>query len=292
MSNYPPPPGQPPYPPPEGVPTRPMNPQPPQGYQHNPYGQQPPFPPPNQQPKKGGAGKYILIGCIGLFLIAGIGVGGAYWFVSNKAKQLGFDPSLAKKNPALAAARVAIGLDPDKEFISLDETNNTITVKDKKSGKVITLSVEQDKNGEVVFKEKDASGKEKVVTMGSEGIEVKSPDGIVKIGTGSNSTMPDWVPQYPGVKMEGTYSTENEASEGKGYSFTTDDSVNEVISFYEDKIKAQGFKTSKTTTETNGKNSVTVSGNDGNYRRFIVVNAMEQSGDTRVSVTTQTNKKK
>src|ERR1051325_3633485 len=110
MSNYPPPPpGQPPYPPP-GQPTSPMNPQYPQPYQQNPYGQQPPYPPPGQPPKKGGAGKWILIGCIGFMLIGGLVVGGIAWYGYNKAKQLGFDPELAKKNPALQAAKIAVNM--------------------------------------------------------------------------------------------------------------------------------------------------------------------------------------
>jgi hypothetical protein len=269
-----------------------MNPQQPQ-YQQNPYGQQPPFPPPNQQPKKSGAGKWILIGCIGLLLIGGIGVGGVVWYGYNKAKQLGIDPALAKRNPALAAAKIAINLDPDKEYISADEANNTITVRDKKTGKVVTLAVSQDKNGNVVFKEKDASGKEtSVVIGGDKGVEVNSPDGNVKIGGGLNATLPDWVPQYPGVKMEGSYSTENEASEGKGYSFKTDDSPQEVITFFDDKMKALGFKTSKTTTTTNGNTSINLSANDGNYRRFVVVSAVEASSETTVNVTSQMNKKK
>lgn len=291
MSNYPPPPpGQPPYPP-QGQPTSPMNPQQPP-YQQNPY-QQPPYPPPNQQPKKGGALKWVLIGCVGLMLVGGLVVGGVVWYGYNKAKQMGFDPELAKKNPALAAAKVVVNMDPDKEFISADENNNTITIRDKKSGKVVTLTVEQDKNGHVTFKGKDESGKETTVSMsGDKGIEVTTPDGKTTIGGGSNVTLPDWIPQYPGVKMEGTYSTENEASEGKGYSFSTSDSVQQVINFYEDKMKAQGFNTSKTTTTVNDKTSVNLSANDGNYRRFLVVGATEEGSGTKVTVTTQTNKKK
>lgn len=290
MSNYPPPPpGQPPYPP-QGQPTSPMNPQQ-SPYQQNPY-QQPPYPPPNPQPKKGGALKWVLIGCVGLMLVGGLVVGGVVWYGYNKAKQMGFDPELAKKNPALAAAKVVVNMDPDKEFISADENNNTITIRDKKSGKVVTLTVEQDKNGHVVFKERDASGNETTVNIGDKGIDVNTPNGKTTIGGGSNVTLPDWIPQYPGVKMEGTYSTENEASEGKGYSFSTSDSVQQVINFYEDKMKAQGFNTSKTTTTVNDKTSVNLSANDGNYRRFLVVGATEEGSGTKVNVTTQTNKKK
>ncbi len=289
MSNYPPPPpGQPPYPPPEGVPTRPMNPQQPQ-YQQNPYQQQPPFPPPNQ-PKKGGAGKWILIGCAGFILIGiiAVGVGGYYFY--NK---VGFDPALAKRNPALAAAKMAINLDPDKELVSIDEANNTLTVKDKRSGKTIILTFDQDKNGNITFKEKSADGKETSVSMDKDkGIEVTTPDGKATIGSGANTTLPDWVPQYPGAKIEGNFSTESDESIGKTYSFKTNDSMQQVISFFEDKLKAQGWKVSKSTSEVNGKNYANLSSNDGNYKRFVVVGANEQDGGIYVTVTSQENKKK
>ncbi|MEW6125761.1 MAG: hypothetical protein AB1757_01750 [Acidobacteriota bacterium] len=293
MSNYPPP-GEPPFPPSEGVPTRPMNPQPP--YQQNPYQQgqyqQPPFPPPNQPQKKGGAVKWVLIGCIGFILIGGIAAVGVVWYGYNKAKQIGFDPDLAKRNPAFAAAKLAINLDPDKELISADEKTNTLTVKDKKSGKVLTLTFEQDSNGNITFKEKDASGKETSVSVGKDKVEVTSPDGKTVIGANADSTLPDWVPQYPGVKMEGTYSSVSGESIAKGCNFKTNDSLQQVISFFEDKLKAQGFKTTKTTSEINGKQYMNLSANDGDYTRFVVVGANEQDGGVYVTITSQQNKKK
>src|SRR5947207_14841525 len=61
------------------------------------------FPPPPQQ--KSSALKWILIGC-GSFIIVGIVVvflGG--WFVWNKAKEAGLDPTLLQNKPELAVAK-------------------------------------------------------------------------------------------------------------------------------------------------------------------------------------------
>src|SRR5262245_33463832 len=142
MSNYNPPPD-------EGAPTRPMNPGPTnpqggyqqpnqQGYQPTPYQQNP-----YQQyqgggappPKKGGVLKWVLIGCAGFLVIGIIAVGSLFYYGYNKAKQAGIDPGLMQRNPALALAKIAIKNNPDVEYVSDNETNNTITVRDKKTGK-------------------------------------------------------------------------------------------------------------------------------------------------------------
>jgi hypothetical protein len=281
MSNYPPPPGQPPYPPPPGQPPYP------------PHGQQPY--PQAQPPKKGGALKWVLIGCGGFVLVGIIAVFAIGYFTYYKAKQAGFDPELMKRNPALAAAKLAIGLDKNKELISVDEKNNTLTVKDKKSGKTVTVTFEQDKNGNITFKEKSADGKETSMTIkgdGKEGgsINIDTPDGKARIGANSVDSLPDWLPQYPGVKIEGNYSVDSAESSGAGYSFTTDDSVAEVIEFYESELKSEGFKISKTTTEVNGQSSSSVVGNDAGYKRNVVISVTVTSGKTKVSVVSQAKK--
>ncbi|MBI3652849.1 MAG: hypothetical protein HY231_17635 [Acidobacteria bacterium] len=290
MSNYPPPPGQPPYPPPTGG----QPPYPPPG--------QPPYPPPGQAPfpqaqppKKGGALKWVLIGCGGFIIVGIIAVVAIGWFGYYKAKQLGYDPELMKRNPALAAAKLAIGLDGTKELISIDEKTNTLTVKDKKSGKVVTLTFEQDKNGNIKFKEKTADGKESSMTIKGDGkdggsIDIETPEGKTKIGSNSVDNLPEWLPQYPGVKIEGNYSTENNESSGVGYNFSTSDSLQQVLSFFESRLKSDGFKITKSTSQTNGQDAGSVVANDANNKHNIVVNASTDGGQTKVYVVSQTNK--
>jgi hypothetical protein len=282
MSNYPPPPpGQPPYPPPPGG-------QPP----YPPHGQMPY--PQAQPPKKGGGLKWVLIGCGGFILVGIIAVVAIGWFGYYKAKQAGFDPELMKRNPALAAAKLAIGLDKDKELVSIDETSNTLTVKDKKSGKTVTLTFEQDKNGHIIFKEKGADGKETSVTVKGDGdkgsITIDSPDGKTKIGNDANFTLPDWLPRYPGAQIEGTYSAESSGSENKSFRFVTDDSPDQVVDFYEKAFKSAGLKVTKTTTQQDGKTTSILSANDDGYKRFAGVSVSVIDGDTNVTVTAQSHK--
>lgn len=296
MSNYNPPPD-------EGAPTRPMNPQPThpqspypqQPYQQQPYQQQGYTPYPQAQPpKKGGAMKWVLIGCLGFLILGGVAVGGVVWYGYSKAKQAGFDPELMKRNPGFAAAKLAIGLDPDKELISADEATNTFTVKDKRTGKTVVLTFEQDKNGQVTFKVKDGDGKETTMSVKGDGdkgsVDIQTPDGSMKIGGGSGGQVPDWLPQYPGVEMKGNFSSQSGNSESLAFSFTTDDSVDDVISFYEEKLNELGMNVTKTTSQTNGQTTVTVVGNAKDYKRFITATATTVNGETQAIISTQTTK--
>jgi hypothetical protein len=293
MSNYP--------PPGSTGPTRPMNTQPQNSqptnqppyqqssYQQNPYQQGQPQFSQTPPPKKGGGGlKWVLLGCGGFILIGVVAIGGIFYFGYQKAKRAGLDPELMKRNPTLAAAKIAMMNNPDVEFISIDESKNTITVKDKKTGKVITINGDKAADGKIVVTE---DGKEKVSIQGGKNgsVEVNTSEGNVKIGKGSDK-MPDWLPEYPGVKIEGTYSVDNAESSGAGFNFVTEDSVDEVADFYEDALKKEGFKISKTTTTTNGQTNVSVVGNDTGYKRNVVINVSVLDGDTKVQVVSQTKK--
>jgi hypothetical protein len=288
MSNFP--------PPGSTGPTRPMNTQPqnpqptnPPPYQQG-YYQQNPYPQGQQPPKKGGGGlKWVLLGCGGFIIIGILVVGGIGYLGYQKAKQAGLDPELMQRNPALAAAKIAMMNNPDVEFVRIDESKNTITVKDKKTGKEITISAEKAKDGRIVITE---DGKEKVSIQGGPNggsIEVNNSDEKVKIGNTSNK-LPDWLPQYPGVEVQGTYSTENAESSGAGFHFATDDSIDEVMDFYEDALKEEGFKISKSTTTVNGKTSGSLSGNDPGYKRHVVVSGSIENGETKVHIVSQTKK--
>ena len=300
MSNFNPPPG-------EGAPTRPMNPQPtnPQPphqqppyqqppYQQQPYQQQPYAPygqPQAQPPKKGGALKWVLIGCAGFLLIGAITVGGFIWYGYNQARRAGLDTDLMRRNPMLAVAKVAVMNNPDVEFVSLDEAKNTITVRERKTGKVITINAEQIEDGEISI---DEDGEEKVKIKGDSengALDIQTPEGNVKVGSGSATNIPAWLPLYPDADIEGNYSTESKESSSVGFSFKTEDSIDEVVSFYESKLKEMGMNITKTNSQQDGQTSASVSGHDKDSKRFITVAVSVVEGTTQAFVTSQTNKK-
>jgi hypothetical protein len=139
-------------------------------------------------PKKSNVLKWVLIGigaCFMLFVIGAIGLG---LFVAHKAKQAGLDPDLIKRSPALAAAKLMVAANPDVEMVTADEGKQEMTVRDKKTGKVYTMSFEDAKSGKFTMKE----------------------DGKATLTVGGKAKVPSWVPDYPGSDPQGAFSAQGE----------------------------------------------------------------------------------
>jgi len=263
--------------------------------------------PPAAAAAKSGAGKVILwiVGIFaGLCVLGVIFVIAGVMFVTHKVKQAGFDPDLMKKNPVLAMTKMLVAGDPDSETVSSDDSSGTIVVRNKKTGKISTMKVDPDRktmtitdeNGKSVTMKLDPNnnrlvltddqGKTATITADPQAgnVEIKGPDGNFKMGTNAGKT-PDWVPVYPGATPQNVFSASSNGVQTGTYGFVTKDPVDKVLAFYDSGLKSGGFKTSKTTTDTNGKVMGTVSGTvDSDQRTVLVVVGGEDDG-TKVSVT-------
>ena len=115
----------------------------------------------------------------------------------------------------------------------------------------MTVDFDAAKNGKFSFKGEDgenvtieAKGRE-----GSGSLEVKTDKGSVKFGAGSSADkLPDWLPSYPGATNEGVFSMRGDEGSTGSFSFTTTDSVDQVMSYYETELKGEDLKVSVTTT--------------------------------------------
>lgn len=251
-----------------------------------PFPPQQSFPPPPQ--KKSNVLMWVLAGC-GTFIVLGVivvALGG--YFVWNKAKEAGLDPELMQKQPALAVAKMMVATNPDVELVSVDDEKGLITVKDKKTGKTVTINLDQAKSGKITFK---GDGQDEEVTLEAKGegetgsLEVKSKDGTAVFGAGSAANLPDWFPSYPGATVQGTYSAAGKDGEGGSFGFTTTDSIDQVVKFYEDNLKQAGLNITANTVQQNGEVSIrSLVGEDKGKKRTAFVNAFSEKGQTRVTV--------
>src|SRR5438128_5546799 len=193
--------------------------------------------PPAQPAKKGSKVLIgIVVGCGALIIIGIIIVVVGGFFVWNKAKQAGLDPDLIQKRPALAVAKMMVAANADIELVSVDDDKGLITVRDKKTGETVTVNLDEAEKGKVVFKQ-EGKGEVSIEANGYESkgsLEVKTPEGTAKFGSGSIDKLPDWLPAYPGTQPEGSYSAKTAEGESGGFHFTTKDSPEKVIGFYED----------------------------------------------------------
>ena len=123
----------------------PFQPQPP-SYQ-NPV--QPPLPP----AKKTNILVWIF-GGIAVLMIGGlVTCGGIAYFIGKKVQNAGFDSDLAKQNPAYAIAKMGATMAPGVEVISSDDSKGIIKIREKDSGKEVTLKFDPEKKTMVVVNE-------------------------------------------------------------------------------------------------------------------------------------------
>jgi hypothetical protein len=205
-------------------------------------------------------------GCLVLVVILVFGIG---LFVSHKVKQAGVDGDLLKRNPALAAAKIMVATNPNIELVSTDEGKQEITVRDKKTGKVYSMSFEDAKNGKFTVKE----------------------DGQTTVTVGGKAKLPSWVPDYPGSDPQGAFAATGQDGDSGTFSFKTKDDSEKVSKYYQDQFKNQGMKITANVTSTTGSTSGgMISAQDEASKRNVAVVLSVENGETTVAVTYTTNK--
>src|SRR5260370_6216179 len=225
------------------------------------------LPPP--PPKKSRAMAFILGavgGCLVLIIICVLGI---YFFIAHKAKQAGFDTDLIKRNPAMAAAKLAVAANPDVDLVSTDEGKSEMTVRDKKTGKTYTLSFDDAKHGKFVFKE----------------------EGKGTLTVGGKAKLPSWVPDYPGSDAQGAFSASGPDGESGTFTYKTADSSDKVIKFYQDQFQSLGLKVTSNVTSQSGQSAAgMLVGEDHANKHTVTVVLGVEGSETTVGVTYATNK--
>lgn len=246
----------------------------------------PPPAPGSPAPKKGLSGLAIAgIGCGGLIVIGLIGV---FILVGKACTGLKEYAQEAQKNPAKAAALLAAKFNPDIEVISTDDAKGEITLKDKKTGKVTTLSFDDIKNGK--FSITDEHGGKVTVDgaqVGTDGsIKIQGPNGETVITASKGLEAPAWVPQYPGLKAGGGggMRSEKDGITSGVISGETTDPVGKVKEFFESKLKAAGYTVEANIANANGADSGFIKGVKEDGRSSINIMLTGEGEKTSVAV--------
>jgi hypothetical protein len=234
---------------------------------------------------------WILAALVGLFVLGGIAVVGGGMFLVHKAKQAGLDSDLMRNNPGLATAKLLAATNPDLEVVSSDDRHGLITIRQKSTGKTMTVNFDDMKRGKFSFHE---DGKE-AVTMEAHGdgdtgsFQVKSGSESLTIGAGqgaSQATLPGWIPGYPNSKPASTFSMNGKEGKSASFQFQTQDAPKDVIAFYERELKQSGFRINAAATSDSGTSSGgLVSGDDASNKRTVLVTVGNDKNSTNVSVT-------
>jgi hypothetical protein len=220
-------------------------------------------------------GAFVLI-----IVLAVVGLGFFAWY---KVKQAGVDPELMRRNPALAMTKILATVNPNVEVLGVDETRGVIRVREKSTGKIMTMNFEDAKQGRFVFQEE---GKDAVTVDATEkgGVKVTSDKGSMVIQQGEGKT-PDWAPVYPGAKVEGNVAMQGGEGAGGSFHFTTRDPADKVAAYYETALKNAGLRvTSNTTREGGAVTGGMVMGEDEATKRHVMVTLGSGDGGTSVNV--------
>jgi len=230
---------------------------------------------------------WILVAVLGLFVLFGIAVVGGGFFLVHKARQAGIDPELMRNNPGLATAKLLAATNPDLEVVSSDDRRGLITIRQRSTGKTMTVNFDEMKRGKLTFRE---DGKD-AVTLEAHGegdtgsLQMKSGSESVNIGA-NQAALPAWIPAYPNSKPASTFSVTGKEGTSASFQFQTPDATKDVVAFYERELKQNGFRITGTTTSENGASSGgMVSGDDAANKRTVVVTVGTDNKGTTVSVT-------
>lgn len=216
------------------------------------------MPPPPTAKKSTPVWVWILAGVFGLFLVAGIIVVAAGMFIYTQAKDVA-------DNPVAALAKVAAITNPNIEVLGVDEGTGKVTIKDKESGKTVTVSIDDLKQGK---------------------LEMTTDEGTVQMGANVDAKAPAFVPIYPGAKQTNVMSSKMQDSEGGTLMLEVPEEFGKVKTWYEEQVNSGGFDTKSTTSVagSDGPGAVIVaSKNDEKETLHIMMN--REPASTRVTIT-------
>lgn len=199
-------------------------------------------PPP---PKKSNVLLWTLVGCGGLLLLIGMVVVGGIAYIAH--------------DPAKFMTKMITAADPNVEVVSVNNSSQKITLRNKQTGQVYTISFNDAKNG--------------------------------RLNMGGRATLPAWVPDYPGSNPRSAFSTQGSEGERGLFTFKTSDQPDKITRFYQDQFSELGFKVASGWQRQQG-GAWALSAEDAARHRTVTVTVVEPSGtDTAtVSVTYAANK--
>jgi hypothetical protein len=208
---------------------------------------------------------WILAGLAAVVVLLAVAVVVGGLLLVNKAREAGVDAEMFRKNPAVAITKMVTAMNPDAEILSVDEGRGMLVVRDKRTGKTVTLRFDDVRNGKVTIEGDD---KQEVIVTGGAGTDVK---------------LPRWVPRYPGAAAKATVSVQNPDQDTGNVTLTTSDDPRAVLDFYEKEFQkeAPAWKTSLTRSSDGG----VIHASDENTERTVTVAVGRSGSDTAINLT-------
>jgi len=246
----------------------------------------PPPPPGAAAPRKGlSTGAKIAVGClVAALLVAGGCFVVTAFFVKKGSDAIKSFAEDAEKNPdaaAVKAVELMMKLNPEVDVVSSDPGKGTITLREKRTGKVVTFHAEDIRNGKVSFEsegEKVAIDADQGKDGQPGGLRVQTSDRSMVFGADAES-IPDWVPRYPGGRAD-AFSTLDGPTETSGtFTIHTADPADDVLAYYEKALQDAGFEVEKSTLQSSTAKGGNLTARAGD--RAVNIALASQEGETQ-----------
>ncbi|CAN5372134.1 hypothetical protein BH23VER1_BH23VER1_27230 [soil metagenome] len=223
----------------------------------------PPAPPANApEPKKGLPPiAWVGIGCGGLLVIAIIAAVIFFAWGASKVTEFAAD---VQKNPG-KAIEMAARFDPNLDVVSTDEAAQTVTVRMNDTGKEVTLSFDDIRQG---------------------GLDILTSEGeSFSLGAGTATDLPEWIPTYPNtISTQGLLSSSSNEGTNGSFVITTGDAPEIAIREYTSLLEAEGYELSKTTISTGTSDQRMLTAKAENPERTLTIIATIEGHDTNLMV--------
>jgi hypothetical protein len=198
---------------------------------------------------------WVVIAIFGIIFVCVSMIAGVTYYVAHRFSE----------NPQAMIDKI-VEANPNIEVVSRDGSGK-MTVRDRSSGKLLTINWEDASRGRLRFYDGD-----KEVTIGTAGIQVREDGKTTNVGLAANLRVPAWVPAYPGSSPKASV----EEDGGGKFVFTTPDSPSRIAGYYADSLKSSGYNVTR---EGDAVTARTASGN-----REITATPERDGSDTKVSI--------
>ncbi len=228
---------------------------------------------------------WVGIGCGVILVIVVIAMLIGGFFLARTVKNVAED---FEDNPGLATARLVVKASPELEEVETDEAAGTMTIRNKKTGELITVNFDDIKEGRFSW---TADGEEVTVDVsdaesGTVKIESSDGDGFqLTTGDAVDEEIPDWVPVYPGTEPKNRGSMKTDEMVSGNYTTTTDDGVDEVLEYFQETLKSAGYDVSINTFSSDDTGGGMINGSLGSEGKSVVVVVGSDDGATGITVT-------
>lgn len=189
---------------------------------------------------------YVLLGC-GILAIIVIVVA-AFSFLYFGKKFIG-----SSKSPQEAIVKMMLERNPEVEVLEVDQDNNRIKIRNKKTGEIITIDYSQAKKGIIQWKEKGKKGSVEIKGEEKEGkIEISSEEGKTTITYGGDENLPDWLPEFKSFKILNQVTSKSGNKSSGTIELESLKDIDETAKEIENLFKEKGFNLNQILTQKSG----------------------------------------